>query len=55
MKETSLSRSVVCSALARLVCLGLLSKQAGYRQKTGYKVEGYARFGPRPAPALWEQ
>ena len=55
MKETRLSRSAVCSALARLVCLGLVSKQAGRRQRTRYVVEGYAWFGPRPAPALWEQ
>ena len=55
MKETRLSRSAVCSALARPVCLGLVSKQAGRRHRTRYMVRGYARFGPRPAPALWEQ
>ena len=55
MKETRLSRSAVCSALARLVCLGLVSKQGGHRQRTRYVVKGYAWFGPRPAPALWEQ
>ncbi len=55
MKETDLSRSAVCSALARLVCLGLVTKRVGHHRKTSYVVEGYAWFGPRPAPALWEQ
>jgi len=55
MKETRLSKSAVCSAIARLVCLGLVSKELRYHQKTRYTVNGYAWFGPRPAPALWEE
>jgi len=55
MKETSLSRSAACSAIARLISLGLMSKEVGYRRKTIYRIKGYAWFGPKPAPALWEE
>jgi len=53
MRETGYSRRAVCSALAKLESLGLVTKRARYHAATGYAVNGYAWFGRRPAPVLW--
>ncbi len=55
MRETGYARGAVCSALTTLVRLGLVTRRTGYRRATGYVVNGYAWFGRRPAPALFEE
>lgn len=56
MRETRYSRGVVCNALAKLVRLGLISKQESRRHGTEvYAVNAYAWYGRHPAPALWEK
>jgi len=52
MRETGYSRRAVCSALAELESLGLVTKRAGHHRTDRYAVNGYAWFGRRPAPVL---
>lgn len=54
MSETDYSRGAVCSALEKLEKLGLIETIPVYRAANKYRVLGYAWFGQRPAPALWE-
>lgn len=55
MRETGYSRGVVCSALDDLETLGLLTKLSTCRGTDQYQLKGYAWFGTRPAPSLWEE
>ena len=55
MRETGYSRGVVCNALDELETLGLVTKLSTCRGTDPYQLEGYAWFGARPAPSLWEE
>lgn len=66
MRETGLSRGAVCSALeglaspsldliARVPCPQSQDSWGFMRRATNYRIWGYARFGPRPAPALYDE
>ena len=55
MRETGYSRGVVCSALDELETLGLVTKLSSRRGTDQYQLKGYAWFGTRPAPSLWEE
>lgn len=55
MRETGYSRSVVCSALAHLRALRLIERiPTGANERDRYRVRGYAWFGRKGAPALFE-
>jgi len=54
MRETGYSRRAVCSALAKLLDLGLVSKRGSRQHAVAYAVNAYAWFGSGEAPALWE-
>jgi hypothetical protein len=54
MRETGYSRRAVCSALAKLVNLGLISQRGCRHRAIAYAVNAYAWFGAGEAPALWE-
>ena len=54
MRETGYSRRAVCSALAKLENLGLITRRGTRHRATAYKVNAYAWFGSGEAPALWE-
>lgn len=54
MHETAYSRGAVCSALEYLQSAGLISRLRQHRGADQYQVLGYAWFGQKPAPALWE-
>ena len=54
MTETDYSRGAVCSALAELDRSGYIEKIPQFRGADWYVVRGYAWFGQKPAPALWE-
>ena len=54
MRETGYGRGAVCSALGDLDDLGLIDKISDHHGPDQYRVLGYAWFGQRPAPALWE-
>jgi hypothetical protein len=54
MRETGYSRGAVCSALGALESLGLIRKHRTHRGPDRYSVLGYAWFGRRPGPSLWE-
>ena len=55
MRETGYSRGVVCNALDELETLGLVTKLSSRRGTDQYQLKGYAWFGARPAPSLWEE
>lgn len=54
MHETRYGRGAVCSALTELDSAGLLEKIRSHHGPDQYRILGYAWFGQRPAPALWE-
>lgn len=54
MHETRYGRGAVCSALSELERAGLIEKIRSHHGPDQYRVLGYAWFGQRPAPALWE-
>lgn len=54
MHETRYSRGSVCSALQYLERAGLIRKLSQYHGSDHFQVLGYAWFGQKPAPALWE-
>jgi hypothetical protein len=57
MQETGYnSRTTVCSSLDKLCDLGLIKKLPGGSHATDrYQLQGYAWFGRRPAPCLFEE
>jgi len=55
MRETRYSRSVVCNGLAHLVDLGLVTRRKRQSGPDEYIINGYAWFGQKPAPSLWEE
>jgi len=55
MKQTNYSRGAVCSAIAKLVRLGLIAKRPRHNQTTEYVIKAYAWFGSKPTPCLFEE
>ena len=55
MRETNYARGAVCSALATLENLGLVTKRPCHHRPTEYIVNAYAWWGRHPAPALFEE
>lgn len=54
MHETKYGRGAVCSALGELERAGLIEKIRSHHGPDRYRILGYAWFGQKPAPALWE-